>query len=365
MIVCVTFTSACSWFGRKRVTESLRRETALRVQNAIESAAGSRVWVKGAPTTVARSAPAPGSEISSQALVLPDNYDQVLGAIERYAETARLEAQVSHRNFKQGLRSSEIVLRQRNELVCRWRVREVPQLRRAAIVIDDLGQDLEAARALLRQPYPLTFSVLPALRYSTETAREAHSAGRDVMLHLPMEPEPGSGANPGPGEIRMGMSGDTVAETIRQDLSSVPFAAGANNHMGSRATSDAALMGEVMKVLAVQGLFFVDSRTTAETEALNEARRIGIPAFYRSVFLDDTETVPYTLQQLRLFRRTVEEQGTALAIGHPHATTIEALTEFLPEFERADIQLVPASQLVRLPEAARLEPPGRQKLEGQ
>jgi len=232
----------------------------------------------------------------------------------------------------------------------------VAQLRRAAIVIDDLGQDLEAARKLLLQPYPLAFSVLPALPYSAETAKEAHRAGRDVMLHLPMEPEPGSGAKPGPGEIKTGMSGVEVAGIIDADLGSVPFAAGVNNHMGSRATADRALMSDVMHVLATQGLFFVDSRTTAETEALNEARRVGVPAFYRSVFLDDTETVAYTLQQLRLFRHTVEVQGAALAIGHPHPTTVEALVEFLPEFERDDIELVPASKLVRLPEAARLEP---------
>jgi polysaccharide deacetylase 2 family uncharacterized protein YibQ len=148
-----------------------------------------------------------------------------------------------------------------------------------------------------------------------------------------------------------------VAQVIREDLSSVPYAEGVNNHMGSRATADANLMAEVMKVLAARRLYFVDSRTTAETNALTEARRFGLPSFYRSVFLDDTETVAYTLEQLRTFRRTVQEHGVALAIGHPHPTTIAALVQFLPEFAQADIQLIPASQLVRLPEIVRLQPP--------
>jgi len=114
-----------------------------------------------------------------------------------------------------------------------------------------------------------------------------------------------------------------------------------------------------MRILAERQLYFIDSRTTADSVALAAARRQGLPAFYRAVFLDDTETVPYTLGQLREFRRVVEEQGVALAIGHPHLTTIEALARFLPELERDDIELVEASELVRLPEVARLHPPAK------
>jgi hypothetical protein len=128
--------------------------------------------------------------------------------------------------------------------------------------------------------------------------------------------------------------------------------------MGSRATTDARLMAAVIRVLADRRLFFVDSRTTPASVALDVARREGLPTFFRSVFLDDTETVPYTLGQLREFRRLIEEHGVAIAIGHPHASTLTALARFLPELERNDIQLLPASQLVSLPEVARLSPPG-------
>jgi hypothetical protein len=240
--------------------------------------------------------------------------------------------------------------------ICRIYLREVPRLLRAAIVIDDLGQDLEAARKLLTLPYPLTFSVLPHLRYSAATAQEIHRAGREVMLHLPMEAEPGAHPLPGEGAVDIGMSDAEVYRVIHNDLTSVPFAVGVNNHMGSLATRNGVLMAEVMKVLAERKLYFVDSRTTPDSVALEAARRQGLPASYRAVFLDDAETVPYTLGQLREFRRVVEEQGTGLAIGHPHPTTIEALTKFLPELEQADIEVVEASQLVRLAEVARSQP---------
>jgi hypothetical protein len=175
------------------------------------------------------------------------------------------------------------------------------------------------------------------------------------MLHLPMEPD--SGAKPGAGEIRVGMREAEVDRVVDQDLGSVPYVVGVNNHMGSRATTDAVLMSEVIKALAERRLFFVDSRTTAKSVAFDVARREGLPTFFRSVFLDDTETVPYTLGQLREFRHVIEEQGAALAIGHPYPSTIQALARFLPDFERSDIQLVPASQLLDLPEVTHLKPP--------
>jgi polysaccharide deacetylase 2 family uncharacterized protein YibQ len=181
------------------------------------------------------------------------------------------------------------------------------------------------------------------------------------MLHLPMEPEPGAHVSPGEGAILVGMNAAEVQRVVQNDLASVPFVAGVNNHMGSRATKDAALMADVMEILADHRLYFIDSRTTAASMALEAARRQRLPAFYRAVFLDNTETVPSTLGQLREFRQTVEREGVALAIGHPHATTIAALAKFLPELEQADIQLVAPSQIVRLPEVARLRPPASTK----
>jgi len=251
------------------------------------------------------------------------------------------------------LTTDEVSLFQGNRIVCVWRLRQVSRLYRAAIVIDDLGQDLRAAHELIAVPYSLTFSILPNLPASRQTAETANRAGREVMLHLPMEPLAAQ-VNPGEGAIRVGMRSPEVDRLIETDLASVPYVAGVNNHMGSRATSDPALMAAVMKELASRRLYFIDSRTTAFTVALDAARRAGIPAFYRSVFLDDTESVEYTLGQLKRLRTDVEEHGEALAIGHPHPTTITALHEFLPELERDDVEVVPASTLAGAPEAPRI-----------
>jgi polysaccharide deacetylase 2 family uncharacterized protein YibQ len=226
------------------------------------------------------------------------------------------------------------------------------------LVLDDMGQDIAAARRLLGLPCPVTFAVLPHLSHSRAVAEEAHRAGREVMLHLPMQPLPNGEVNPGTGEIRVGMSREEVARTLAANLSTVPHARGVNNHMGSLATADAELMNAVMQSLGRQGLYFVDSRTTGSSVALEEARRAGLPAFYRSVFLDGVQSEEYTLGQLREFVRLLARQEAAIAIGHPFPTTIAALERFLPEFDRLDIRLVPVSTLLGQPEVAHLSPKG-------
>jgi len=346
-------TSACQFFHPSRLSEPQRRELARQFEDLIANTGASQVWIK----RPARFEHGHKSDMSMQVLATSSAYPAVVSAVKQKAEKAKLEVQWVLTPLGGGRHWINLNLTRRGQPICRISIREVPHLLRAAIVIDDLGQDLEAAHQLLALRSPLTFSILPHLPHSEATAQEVHRAGREVMLHLPMQPE--TGVFPGQGAIRSGMSEAEVERIVDSDLLSVPFVAGVNNHMGSRATQDAALMAKVMRVLAARRLFFIDSRTTAASVALDAARRQGLPTFYRAVFLDDTRTVPYTLGQLREFRRVVSEEGVALAIGHPHPTTIEALEKFLPELERADIELVEASQVVRLPEVARLHPPAK------
>jgi hypothetical protein len=329
-----------------------RRQIASHFRGVIERTGGSQVWVKEAPYA---SFPPPRADAAPEVLVVSAGFDTVLAAMQEEAKGEGLQWQAKSVRGQRG-RLIDIRLTRGHELAGRWRLREVARLRRAAIIIDDLGQDLDAAGKLLALPYPLTYSVLPRLRHSVATAEEAHHRGCEVILHLPMEPD--SSARAGEGEIRVQMGAGEVRRIIDGDLASVPYAAGVNNHMGSRATTHRAIMAVVMKVLADRHLYFVDSRTTPASVALAVARRQGLPTLYRSVFLDDTETAPYTLGQLREFHRIIDEQGVALAIGHPYPTTLAALAKFLPELARDDIQLVPASQLLHLPEVAHLTPPG-------
>jgi uncharacterized protein len=215
---------------------------------------------------------------------------------------------------------------------------------RLAIIIDDIGADKAAADALLKMPYPLTLSVLPGHAYSTEIANEAYRRGDQVMLHLPMEFE-GKAAKAEPVELRVGMPANEVNHVLDEMLAQVPHVIGVNNHEGSLATAQPQLMAELMSSLRRRNLFFIDSRTTAATVAYNAAEQAGVPAASRKVFLDDVETRDAILRQLDLAVRDAAEEGSAIAIGHPHPATISALAQGMPR-AKSRVRLVFASTLV-------------------
>jgi uncharacterized protein len=216
---------------------------------------------------------------------------------------------------------------------------------RLAIILDDLGNDRAAADAIFALPYPLTVSVLPYHQHSVDIAEEAHRRGYEVMLHLPMQ---SVGKDmPEAHELHPGMSADEIPVLFEQMMQSVPNASGVNNHQGSQATADPALMQELMPVLQKWNLFYVDSRTTAATVAYDTARRSGVRSGFRNVpFLDDVAEVSAVRQQLELALRGAKEKGEAIAIGHPHPATLRALSEVLSQAGARGVQLVYASDLV-------------------
>lgn len=216
---------------------------------------------------------------------------------------------------------------------------------RLAIVIDDLGYDQSAADSLLALPFPITASVLPHLPLSAQVAEQAYRRGDQVLLHLPMESESDSTKREEV-ELRVGMNPKQVESTLEGMLETVPHVAGVNNHEGSRASADPALMEALMPALGQRGLFFIDSRTTAATVAYDAAKRSGVRAASRKVFLDDTPTREAILEQLDLVAREALRDGSAIAIGHPHPATIAALSRGLPRLTARGIRVVLVSEVL-------------------
>lgn len=216
---------------------------------------------------------------------------------------------------------------------------------RLAIILDDLGTDRAAADVIFALPYPLTISVLPNHAHSADIAEEAHRRGYEVMLHLPMQSVGNEMAEAQ--ELHPGMPADEIPMLFEQMMESVPYASGVNNHQGSQATADSALMQELMPVLEKWNLFYVDSRTTAATVAYDTAQRLGVRSAFRNVpFLDDVAEVSAVRKQLELALRGAKEKGGAIAIGHPHPATLQALSQVLPQAKQRGVQLVYASDLV-------------------
>lgn len=213
-----------------------------------------------------------------------------------------------------------------------------------AIIIDDMGYHREIGMELLALPMNLTFSFLAAAPFTAELEEMAFQAGRIVLLHQPMEPK-GDEWDPGPGALLVGQSEEEQKTVLYQNLQAVPHAVGVNNHMGSLYTEDRVAMDALMQFLRTEGLFFVDSFTTAQSQGLVAARAAGVPTVRRHVFLDNVHLQDKVCKQLKKLVESAGENGWAIGIGHPNAATLAALTNCRGKLlER--VRLVSAQELL-------------------
>ena len=189
--------------------------------------------------------------------------------------------------------------------------------------------------------------MLPGVAYSAAAARALARGGKEVLLHLPMEPAGYPKVRPGPGVILRSQSDAEIVRTLESDLATVPGVVGVNNHMGSAATADPRVMRVVAGVLSDRGLFFLDSRTTDATVAERTAEEASVPAVSRRVFLDDVETEEAVSRQLAELVRRAQEEGSAVAIGHPYPATLTVLEREMPGLAARGVRLVRVGELVR------------------
>lgn len=218
---------------------------------------------------------------------------------------------------------------------------------RLAIVIDDWGYAWEATEAFWRLPAPLTVAVIPFLPLSARQAREAMAAGHEVLVHLPMEPEDPQ-FSIGPTGITTAMSDEAIMRQVLAAIDAVPGAVGVNNHMGSRATADERVVRAVLTAVHRRGLFFLDSRTTLHTAVPAVTSELGFPYLANNAFIDgEPGDIAYARRRLVGAAELAMQRGAAVAIGHVHPATAQAIAESLPEIERMGVEIVPLSVLFR------------------
>lgn len=215
---------------------------------------------------------------------------------------------------------------------------------RIAIIIDDLGYHVGAGRRVIALPGPVVCAILPGTPGSRLLARTAYEAGKEVLLHLPLQAV-GHDGPPEPDGITLDMGRERFSATFASALGSVPFASGVNSHRGSLLTRHPGHMRWLMEdILDADGLYFVDSYTTHHSVALQIAREQGVPAIRRDVFLDaEPGTVEEEFARLKSIAR---ERGIAVAIGHPYPSTLAFLERVIPRLVEDGIQLVPLKDLI-------------------
>jgi polysaccharide deacetylase 2 family uncharacterized protein YibQ len=220
-------------------------------------------------------------------------------------------------------------------------------LPQVAIIIDDVGYDVRMARRFIQLDKAFTLSVLPHSPFRKTIAKEAHAAGIVLTLHLPMEPSEYPKVNPGEGALLVSMAPDELIHMLNKNIDAVPHISGVNNHMGSKMTTMSTKMYQIFSILKKRNLFFIDSRTTAESLCKPSARLLKIPFAERDVFLDHNQTPHAIKYQLKRLVAFAYEKGQAIGIGHPYPETYQVLRKMLPSLKQK-IRLVPISEVVHV-----------------
>ncbi|EPF5871789.1 divergent polysaccharide deacetylase family protein [Morganella morganii] len=206
-----------------------------------------------------------------------------------------------------------------------------------AIVIDDFGYRKQDDNRILELPPQVSIAILPNSPFGKEMAEKAHRQGREILIHMPMAP-----ISKQPLErdtLRPSMSAAEIDTLIKAAIARVPYATGMNNHMGSAMTSDLAAMQHVMTSLSGSGFYFLDSVTIGSTKVTQAAQGTPVRVLRRQVFLDNVQTEEETRKQLNRAVALARKQGSVIAIGHPHPSTVRALHKLIPQLP-PDIQLV-------------------------
>jgi uncharacterized protein len=213
-----------------------------------------------------------------------------------------------------------------------------------AIVIDDLGADAEHTRRAIALPPFVALSFLPYPEDTPRLAREARRGNHEILVHVPMEAV--GAQNPGPMALTTGLPPDEIVRRLDWALARVPGFSGINNHEGSRFTADHTALAPVMQRIAERHVFFFDSKTTPDSQVASVAHAYGVASASRDVFLDDVDNIDAVDAQLHALEKRAREQGIAIAIGHPHEITLDAVAYWAAH--QTGFKLVPLSEAIRL-----------------
>ena len=225
---------------------------------------------------------------------------------------------------------------------------------RLAIIIDDIGYSAELGERSLALSGAFTYALLPMAPHSPRLARQGAQKGKEIILHTPMSNTRGLPLDPG--ALLDTMSRAEFFQVLEANLSAIPEARGLNNHMGSLLTQKTKSMGWLMEFLQEQGLYFIDSRTSAKSRANETARLYRVPSRPRDVFLDHSRDPAQIARQIDRAISLARDRGQALAIGHPYPETLTLLEQLAPRLEAAQVRLVPASELLpQLPDPSHAE----------
>ena len=188
------------------------------------------------------------------------------------------------------------------------------------LIIDDVSFAKHVS--MIKQvDLPITPSFLPPTKRHPFSPKLAQNFN-DYMVHLPLE-----ALNNHAIEENTLDTHDTIhkiMDTVMRVKVLFPKVKYINNHTGSKFTADAGAMSKLFRALDEHDIKFLDSKTTAQSQASKVA---GYKILQRNIFLDHIDEEHYIKNQLKKAIRLAKKEGLAIVIGHPRKATMKVIRE--------------------------------------
>ncbi len=217
------------------------------------------------------------------------------------------------------------------------------------IILDDGGYGNKNIYKIVKYPEKIAVAILPFLKKSRQISRLVHNNGKEVMLHMPMEPK-----NYMKRKIRLfkndllsSMTSLQIEKNITKMLNNIDYVKGVNNHQGSGLTENAEKMYVILSMLARENLYFIDSLTSGKSVSYKIGKKIGLPVGKRDIFLDNKDEYNYIKNQMNKLIKISLNKGYAIGIGHvTRENTVKVLYDYINIFKKKNIKLVYPSELL-------------------
>ncbi len=219
---------------------------------------------------------------------------------------------------------------------------------RIAIVIGGLGLSCAATEAAInRLPGAVILAFDPYAEGLDEWVGAARKAGHEVLLGLPMEPNDFPLRDPGPYALMTSLEAPKNLQYLNFILSRTYGYVGLIVVMGSRFSNEEDHIRPLLMTLRKRGLMYVDSITTARSQAAKIASAINMASAFVESSLDGDPSKAAIDAQLAEIENKARGNSVALAIGQPYPTTFDRLAAWIPTLDGKKLALVPVFTIAK------------------
>lgn len=220
-----------------------------------------------------------------------------------------------------------------------------------AIIIDDFGNGSADTKNFIELDCPFTAAIMPARENTKSDMQKLKDAGKDIILHMPMEPHNGKKSWLGTNALTTDLSNEQIEKNILDSLTQLDCAVGINNHMGSKIMENERILEISFKIISQKNLIFVDSKTTAKSKANMLAQKYNVRLYSRDMFIDD-KNINNVREKLKKTIKIAKAKGFAIAIGHVGPAggvkTAQAIKEIYDEYKINGVNFITLTKLNQL-----------------